>query len=87
MNLWTPLQRDKDGFDTISVNAAGCRLLDYVEAIRDIGLQYALPVLDLYRESGFTKLTLPLLTDDGLHPNEAGYARIAQLACSFLSRI
>lgn len=87
LNLWTPLQRNKDGFNTVSVNAAGCRLLDYVEAIRDIGLQYALPVLDLYRESGFTKLTLPLLTDDGLHPNEAGYARIAQLACSFLSRI
>lgn len=87
ISLWTPLQRDKDGFDTEFVNEAGHRLLDYVEAVRAIGLAYALPVLDLYAESGFNKLTLPLLTSDGLHPNEAGHRRIASMAASFLERL
>ncbi|MBB6673452.1 SGNH/GDSL hydrolase family protein [Cohnella nanjingensis] len=87
LNLWTPLQRDKDEYDNTYVNKAGHRLIDYVEAIRSIGLAYALPVLDLYAESGFNKLTLPLLTSDGLHPNEAGQRRIASMAASFLERL
>jgi lysophospholipase L1-like esterase len=87
LSLWTPLHRDKDGYDINYINAAGCRLLNYAEAIQEIGQQYALPVLDLYREGGFNKLTLPVLTKDGLHPNEVGHRRIAELAISFLQRI
>lgn len=87
LNLWTPLQRNKDGFDIDSRNDCGYRLDDYAEAVRALGKRYALPVLDLYAESGFNKLTLPLLTDDGLHPNEKGYARIASSAVPFLQRI
>lgn len=87
LNLWTPLQRDKDGYDTEAPNAAGHRLSDYVEAVLTLGRQYSLPVLDLYADSGFTKLTLPLFTSDGLHPNERGHQRIASLAVPFLRRI
>lgn len=87
LNLWTPLHRDKDGFDIAFSNEVGHRLHDYVAAIREIGLAYALPVLDLYAESGFNKLTLPLFTTDGLHPNEAGYRRIAAMAIAFLARL
>jgi lysophospholipase L1-like esterase len=87
VNLWTPLQRDKDGFDTLVANEAGHRLYDYVEAIKRIGLTYGLPVLDLYAESGFNKLTLHRLTSDGLHPNEEGHRRIASMAVSFLDRL
>ncbi len=85
--LWTPLQRDKDGFDIYSLNAAGCRLEDYVHAIKQLGQIYALPVLDLYAVSGINKLTLDIFTSDRLHPNEAGYARIAGIMASFLEAL
>ncbi|WP_438445857.1 SGNH/GDSL hydrolase family protein [Gorillibacterium sp. sgz5001074] len=84
LSLWTPLHRDKDGFDIETVNEAGYRLGDYAAAIRELGSRYALPVLDLYANSGFNRLTLPLFTSDGLHPNEAGHRRIAGMAIPFL---
>lgn len=79
--------RDKDGFDIHSVNQTGYRLIDYVEVIQAIGLEYALPVLNLYAESGFNRFTLSILTSDRLHPNEQGHARIASMASSFLARL
>lgn len=85
LNVWTPLRRDKDGYDIYFVNAAGCKLADYAEVVRIVGLQYSIPVLDLYADSGFDSLTLSHLTVDGLHPNQAGYARIAELAIPFLA--
>ncbi|MBB3153816.1 lysophospholipase L1-like esterase [Paenibacillus endophyticus] len=48
---------------------------------------YALPVLDLYAESGITRLILDYFTHDRLHPNEAGFQRIAEMAVPFLERI
>lgn len=87
LNLWTPLQRDKDGYGIHTVNEAGHRLIEYVEAVRSIGLEYGLPVLNLYAESGFNRLTLDALTFDRLHPNEEGHRRIASMAVSFLARL
>jgi lysophospholipase L1-like esterase len=87
LSMWTPLHRDKDGYDIHYVNEAGHKLSDYAAAIQDIGCTYALPVLNLYVESGFNKLTLKHLTADGLHPNEAGHRRIASMAVSFLNRL
>lgn len=87
LSLLTPLQRDKDGYDIDRRNEAGHLLYDYVAAIRAIGLRYALPVLDLYAESGFNKLTLGTFTDDRLHPNEFGHQRIARMAAAFLARL
>ncbi len=87
LSLWTPLQRDKDGFDCEAKNEQGHRLIEYAEAVKALGRHYALPVLDLYAESGMNKLTLPWFTSDGLHPNEKGHARIADMAASFLERI
>jgi lysophospholipase L1-like esterase len=54
--------------------------MEYIEAIREIGLVFALPVLNLYAESGITQLTLSQFTIDGLHPNEEGYRRIGSMA-------
>jgi lysophospholipase L1-like esterase len=87
LNLWTPLQRDKDGFDIDSVNVKGHRLADYVEVIKAIGVEYALPVLNLYAESGFNRFTLGFLSSDRLHPNQEGFKRIAAMAIPFLERI
>jgi hypothetical protein len=84
LNLWTPLQRDKDGYDIYIVNEAGFRLEQYVERIREIGKLYSVPILDLYATSGFNKLTLDTFTYDRLHPNEAGYLRIGEIAASFM---
>lgn len=87
LNLWTPLQRDKDGWDTAKRNEVGLRLEDYVEVVGIIGRQYAIPVMDLYAESGFTKQTLAHFTTDRLHPNEAGFRRIADIAVAFLNKL
>ncbi|WP_282940735.1 SGNH/GDSL hydrolase family protein [Paenibacillus sp. RC67] len=87
LSVWTPLQRDKDGYDIHYVNEAGHRLIDYVEAVKLIGRTYTIPVLDLYSLSGFTKDTLPQYTSDGLHPNEAGHHRIASLVSDFLLQL
>jgi lysophospholipase L1-like esterase len=85
--LWTPLQRDNTGYDVNFTNAAGHKLIDYVNAVKEIGKMYGLPVLDMYATSGFTKLTLATFTTDGLHPNEAGDQRIADYASRFLESI
>lgn len=87
LNLWTPLQRDKDGYDVDRPNTSGHLLDDYAEVVRRLGHSYALPVLDLYTESGLNRLTLPSFTQDGLHPNCHGHARIASMAVSFLERL
>lgn len=42
---------------------------------------------DLYADSGSTALTLPLLTDDGLHPNETGYVRLGKRFTAFLRTV
>jgi len=77
--LMTPLQRDKDGHTIDSVNRSGHRLIDYVEAVRSVGERYSIPVIDLFRESGLTKLNLERYTWDGLHPNDTGYERISRV--------
>ncbi|MNN88728.1 hypothetical protein D3C81_2064510 [compost metagenome] len=58
-----------------------------MEAVREVGQRYALPVLDLYARSGINLLTLSHFTSDRLHPNEAGHQRIADLAVPFLAGI
>lgn len=73
--LFTPLQRDNGGLDVNTVNGAGHKLLDYVNAIIEIGEMYSLPVVDMYRNSGVTKKTLPTYTSDGLHLIDPGYER------------
>ncbi|WP_114570208.1 SGNH/GDSL hydrolase family protein [Exiguobacterium flavidum] len=77
--LMTPLQRDKDGHTIDSMNKSGHRLIDYVEAVRSVGERYSVPVIDLFKESGLTKLNLERYTWDGLHPNDAGYERISRV--------
>jgi lysophospholipase L1-like esterase len=82
--LLASLQRDNSGYDVNFTNPAGCKLIDYVNAVKEIGQMYGLPVLDLYATSGITRLTLDTYTRDGLHPNDLGYARIADVTKGFL---
>lgn len=70
-------------------NPAGYSLPDYVNAIKDIGAKYSLPVIDLYAELS-PKLDLSKSEDksayfpDGLHPNTAGYKLIADIIEQYL---
>lgn len=64
-------------------NSVGSTELDYVNAIKDIGNYYSIPVLDMYSNGNFNpylpnQLGDDRFTADGLHPTERGYERIAQ---------
>lgn len=85
--LFTPLQRNNDGYDVNTVNNAGHKLIDYVNAVKAIGALYSIPVCDLYANSGITELTLSTFTIDGLHPNSIGYKRIGGYVTRFLNNI
>ena len=62
-------------------------LVDYVRAEREVAEYYSLPVLDLYAVSGIQP-EIPELRElympDGLHPSDAGHARIAERLTAFL---
>ena len=62
-------------------------LKGYVEIIREVAEKYSLPVLDLYRESGINP-AVPAMRErympDGLHPNDAGYEKLANIVEAFL---
>lgn len=85
--IWRARQNTGDGLESDSnPNSLGLYLRDYVEAIKDMGKKYHLPVLDLYNTSGINKYTKNLyLSSDELHPNSAGYTHLANLIASKLS--
>lgn len=62
-------------------------LKGYVEIIREVAEKYSLPVLDLYREAGINP-AIPVMRErympDGLHPNDAGYEKLANIVEVFL---
>lgn len=63
------------------------RLCDYVDAIRKTCDKYSIPVLDLYANSGINpqdEVIRDLFMPDGLHPNDAGYKRLAGMVAQFL---
>ncbi len=62
-------------------------LKGYVDAEREVAEYYSIPVLDLYATAGIKpeiKAQLDLYIPDGLHPSDAGNAKIAQKLISFL---
>lgn len=75
--IMTPLQRE--GGNRPSENS-GLPLIAYADTIAEIAGQYSLPVIDLYRKAGICP-DIPcqkeMFYPDGLHPNDAGAARIA----------
>ncbi len=65
-------------------------LKTYVHIIREVAEYYSLPVLDLYASSGLQP-QVPVIREkyvpDGLHPSDAGNARIALLLRHFLEAL
>lgn len=82
--LATPIQRDAHGYSVETKNGNGLALGDYREAILTLGEFYGVPVVDMYATAGITARTLPTFTEDGLHPNADGFARMADVACGQL---
>lgn len=82
--LFTPLQRNNGGYDVNYTNSAGVMLKDIKQAVINIGEMYGIPVLDLYAKSGINALNFSTYLMDGLHPNDLGYARLAELIVPFV---
>lgn len=67
--------------DSYTKNSQGLLQADYVQAIKEVAGKYALPVIDMYNNSGMSPFSEAQATQyfrDGLHPNQAGeyvYAR------------
>ncbi len=63
---------------------------EYVDIIREVAEYYSLPVLDLYAVSGLQP-AVPVIMEryipDGLHPNDAGHAVLADRIGGFLSAL
>lgn len=82
--LATPLQRNANGYSVETANGNGLKLSDYRAAILALGVFYGVPVVDMYAVSGITGRTLATFTGDGLHPNDAGFDRMASIVCGQL---
>lgn len=80
-------QRDNADYDVNYTNSAGHKLIDYVNAMLQVGALYSIPVCDLYRNSGINQYTLSAYTSDGLHPNTLGYKRIGNVIASSLENM
>lgn len=89
LNFITPIYRtvipdnrviDCDSYE----NLLGLKLVDYVEAIKEVGNIYNVPVLDLYHTSGINKYTAEYYLADGTHPTDEGYKIIGEKIGSFL---
>ena len=89
--VMTPLHRvnENQAYNGIGVRCVGC-LEDYVDVICEVAGYYGIPVLDSYRMSGLQPEN-PVIREtyvpDGLHPNDAGHARLYNLLKSFLQSL
>lgn len=87
----TPLHRCGEEFSVEKRPGVEVRpLKQYVEAIRETAEYYALPVLDLFAVSGLQP-NVPVIRErylpDGLHPNDAGHEKLAELIVRFLQQL
>ena len=89
--IMTPLHRlDEEKSSCPNKNEDSKPLRAYVNIIREVAEYYSLPVLDLYANSGLQleiKEVRDAFAPDGLHPNDAGYALIAQKVKRFLEQL
>ena len=79
-----PLQRHSQN----TGNIYGKKLIDYVNAIKEVAGSYGLPVLDLYHNGGGTPLNSTWKTNnmpDGTHPNQSYYYDLANKIEDFIN--
>ena len=82
----TPLHRESE--DNLNVN--GVNLEHYVNIIKKTASYYSIPIIDLWSISGIQP-RLPIIKErycpDGLHPNDKGHERLAEVIGNALIRI
>ncbi|MBP3605642.1 MAG: SGNH/GDSL hydrolase family protein [Clostridia bacterium] len=86
----SPLHRLSENATVNEIGIPCHPMKDYVEAIREVCEYYAVPLLDLYAISGMqpaVPIVKELYMPDGLHPSDAGAARIARLLLSHLEAV
>ena len=83
--LCTPVYRswildNGDFIDSSEREYYGFKLTDYVQAIKDVGAEYNLPVIDLYYELGINRQNYKnyFPANDGTHPDENGRRLMAK---------
>ncbi len=84
--IMTPLHRESES----NLNVNGVDLEYYVNIIKKVAAYYSLPVLDLWSVSGIQP-RVPIIKQkycpDGLHPNDNGHKKIADVLSGFLSSL
>lgn len=87
----TPTHR---GSENVTVNEIGLPLdtdlAGFCDAIKEVCRYYSVPVLDLFALSGIQPAIpcqMEKFMPDGLHPNDAGHRRIAELLTGFLKAL
>lgn len=86
----TPLRTNGSNGNGEVANTKGYKLVQYVNAIKEVCAYYCIPVLDLYTECGFTpdvSASKSVYMPDGLHPSEVGHKRLGDKITSFLTTL
>ncbi|MBO4283276.1 MAG: SGNH/GDSL hydrolase family protein [Clostridia bacterium] len=86
----TPLHRKSEDATINEIRIPCHPLRDYVAAIREVCAEYSIPVLDLFAEAGIQpkiEEQRVAFCPDGLHPNDRGAEKIADLVIGFLSSL
>ena len=82
-----PLRRhnDEQGIACKGENGdePGENLFEYKKAMEAILVEYGIDFIDLY-EKGIPKSRIDEYTVDGVHPNDKGYALIANIICGYI---
>ena len=88
--VMTPTHRSSENVTVNEIGIPCRRLIDYVNAEKEIAGEYGIPVLDMWNEcdvnplkEGHTEKYMP----DGLHPNDAGHEKIADTIIEFFKNI
>ncbi|WP_064467911.1 SGNH/GDSL hydrolase family protein [Lederbergia galactosidilytica] len=90
ITFFTPIWRSRiiagDGHDSdIFPNRDGAMLIDFVDALINLGGKNHVSILDLYRNSGINKYNESNFLEDGVHPKKPkGYEHIGNKGSSFL---
>jgi lysophospholipase L1-like esterase len=86
----TPLHRISED-NTVKENGlSGLKLIEYVNIIKEVAEFYSLPVLDLWSVSGLqpkVDVIKEKYVPDGLHPNDLGHEKMAEVIGNYLSKI
>ena len=88
--FFTPMPREAYGWLHGQANDIGYRLIDYVNAIKEVTSYYSIPCLDLYscsRLMPWSENFRSKYMTDGLHPNNDKHKTISEPMISFLRSI